>query len=387
MRVFFIISFLLLQLSGSAEVIRVGLYYVSTVRTLEVTNDVGTYVLHLDSTVSDTLTGKFSFVASIDGGKVEAKLDGKKLGEYNKVLLEGITDSSGFKIRSLTHNSKYRYYWGDLEILPGDHKLKPVNILDVEMYLPGVVESESGSSEGIEYYKIQATISRTYALKHLDRHTSEGFQLCDHTHCQVYRKKSMRNPDIPQAVKETNGMVLVDSDINLITAAFYSNCGGQTNNSEDVWSGKLSYLRSVKDPFCKSMPHHTWKKEISKERFLRYVENKMPSYFKEQGTYTDTFRVDYSQRKRRLYYSNPGFSISLRSIREDFGLRSTFFSMEDKGDKILFKGKGFGHGVGLCQEGAMQMAELGYSHLEILKFYYTDIHLIHLDDLDFFRME
>ena len=99
------------------------------------------------------------------------------------------------------------------------------------------------------------------------------------------------------------------------------------------------------------------------------------------------FKVDYDQGKRRLYYSNPGFSVPLTEIRTDFNLRSTFFSISQKEANIVVRGRGFGHGVGLCQEGAMKMADLGYSYLEILKFYYSGIHLIHLDDLDFFKME
>lgn len=387
MRVLLTILLLTIVSCTWAETIRVGLYYVSNVRTAEVRNDIGSYVIQGDSSIIDTVDGEFSAVTYAYGEQVKLKLDGKEVGKFDTVTIHQIAQGSGFRVRSLTHGSKFRPYWGSIEITMGEGQLKLVNIVDLEQYLGGVVESESGAGEGLEYYKIQATISRTYALKHLTRHASEGFQLCDHTHCQVYRKRSRKNPAIPAAVRATRSMVLVDSDISLITASFYSNCGGQTNNSEDVWSGTLPYLRSIKDPFCTKMPHAYWKKEISKDRWLRYVQNKMPAYFKERGSYSDTFRVDYSQKKRRLYYSNPGFSISLRTIREDFKLRSTFFSIQDKGDKIVFRGKGFGHGVGLCQEGAMRMAELGYSYVDILKFYYTDIHIIHLDDLDFFRID
>lgn len=381
------IVLILIGVDGYCEQLRVGLYYVSTVKTVEVSHDQGRYVLTADTTVIDTLEGQFSLVAYTYGDHVKAKLDGKEIGVFDTVRLVGIDVKSGFKIRSLTHGSRNRYYWGDVEISKGSGKLKIVNIVDLEDYLPGVIESESGSDEGLEYYKIQATISRTYAHSHKDRHAAEGFHVCDHTHCQVYRKRSMRNPDIQKAVKETGGMVIVDSDINLITASFYSNCGGQTCNSEDVWSGKLSYLRSIKDPFCKTKPHYHWRKEISKDRWIQYVKNKMPDYFKANGTFDEEFEIDYTQGKRRIYYSNAGFSIQLKDIRADFKLRSTFFSITDEGDKLVFKGRGFGHGVGLCQEGAMCMSDLGYSYLEILKFYYSGIHIIHLEDMDFFRWD
>ena len=378
---------ILIGVDGYCEKLRVGLYYVSTVRAAEVTFDQGTYVLTGDSTIIDTLRSTFSFTTSTHGDQVKAKLNGRDLGYYDTLRLTQLEGKCGFKIRSLTHNSKNRYYWGDLEISMGKGKLKIINVLELEEYLPGVVESESGSKQGIEYYKIQATISRTYAHAHTYRHAGEGFHVCDHTHCQVYRKRSMKNPEIQMAVEESKGMVLVDSEINLITASFFSNCGGQTCNSEDVWSGKLNYLRSIKDPFCKSMPHFYWKREISKEKWVNYVKAKTPGYFKSNNTFNERFTVDYSQGKRRVYYSNAGFSIQLKDIRSDFKLRSTFFTIKEVEGKLVFRGKGFGHGVGLCQEGAMHMSDLGYSYLEILKFYYSGIHLIHLDDLEFFRMD
>jgi stage II sporulation protein D len=388
MRWIIFIAVILIGVEGySQKIIRVGLYYVSTVRTAQVTFDQGVYLLKGDTSILDTLKSEFQLTTSVHGKQVKAKLNGSDLGYFDTIKLVQIGTRAGFKIRSLTHDSKNRPYWGDLEFSIGEGKLKMVNTIELEEYLPGVVESESGSRQGVEYYKIQATISRTYAHSHSLRHLEEGFNVCDHTHCQVYRKKSMRNPDIPKAVKESAGMVLVDSDINLITASFFSNCGGQTCNSEDVWSSRLDYLRSIKDPFCKSMPHHYWKKEISKDKWIQYVKGKMPSYFKNNNTFDENFKIDYRQGKRRIYYSNAGFSIQLKDVRADFKLRSTFFSITEENGKLLFKGKGFGHGVGLCQEGAMKMSNLGYSYLEILKFYYSGIHLIHLDDLEFFRME
>lgn len=370
-----------------AQKMRIGLYSISTVKTVEVNFDQGRYVLTADTITIDTLDAKFSLIAYSKGDEVKLRLDGIDIGSFGAIRLAQLDRDSGFKIRSLTHKSKHRYYWGGLEIAMGEGKLKLVNIVELEDYLPGVVESESGSDQKIGYYKIQSTISRTYARRHIQKHVEEGYNLCDHTHCQVYRKRSMKNPEIKKAVEETKGLVLVDSDINLISALFFSNCGGQTCNSEDVWNTELSYLRSIKDPFCKSMPHYYWKKEIAKDTWIRYMNKKTPDYYKLSDGFDEKFKVDYDQGKRRLYYSNPGFSVPLTEIRTDFNLRSTFFSISQKEANIVVRGRGFGHGVGLCQEGAMKMADLGYSYLEILKFYYSGIHLIHLDDLDFFKME
>jgi stage II sporulation protein D len=72
-------------------------------------------------------------------------------------------------------------------------------------------------------------------------------------------------------------------------------------------------------------------------------------------------------------------------VRNDLQLKSTFFSIESMGDTLVFNGRGFGHGIGMCQEGAMRMTKLGYNYKEVLSFYYRNVHLIDLKDLNFFR--
>ena len=81
--------------------------------------------------------------------------------------------------------------------------------------------------------------------------------------------------------------------------------------------------------------------------------------------------INFKQENRKTFFIHPSFGIPLRDIRAQFGLKSTYFNTEQVGDKILFNGKGFGHGVGLCQEGAMNMIKRGYSHADVLKYYFT----------------
>ena len=81
--------------------------------------------------------------------------------------------------------------------------------------------------------------------------------------------------------------------------------------------------------------------------------------------------VNYDQSLRKTFFLNPTFGIPLRDLRKEFGLKSTYFVTEQVGDKILFKGRGFGHGVGLCQEGAMNMIRKGYDHSDVLKYYFS----------------
>ncbi|MFP5470565.1 MAG: SpoIID/LytB domain-containing protein [Bacteroidia bacterium] len=368
----------------SQQELKISLYHGLSVKHAQINNDLGEYILLKDDQV-DTLVNPFSIKVLKNGYKVSLNLNGEAIGDYKTVSIKRLNYDSGFKIKSLTHSSKERKYWGDLVITSNGKYLNIINQVLLPQYIEGVVESESGSGQSIEYYKIQATISRTYALSHFTRHQSEGFNLCDQVHCQVYHHRSLYNEFIPQAVVETKNMVLVDADINLITAAFHSNCGGQTVNSEDVWTQQLSYLRSVKDPFCTDQSQATWTKEIDKEKFIAYIKTKNAPSLREN--ILDSTSFNFFQDVRKIYYSGDGYRVPLRKMRDDWTFKSTFFSTEEIDGKIIVNGKGFGHGVGLCQEGAMKMAQLGYSFLEILRFYYTDVHLIDLEYINFYRAE
>lgn len=81
--------------------------------------------------------------------------------------------------------------------------------------------------------------------------------------------------------------------------------------------------------------------------------------------------IHFAQDKRKTFFIDPVFGIPLRDLRKKFGLKSTYFYTEQVGDKILFRGKGFGHGIGLCQEGAINMIGKGYSYDEVLKYYFS----------------
>ena len=235
-----------------------------------------------------------------------------------------------------------------------------------------------------EYYKLQAILCRTYALSHLRRHEDEGFQLCDQVHCQAYKNKATF-AQIINLVDETKGLVVVDSDLNLITAAFHSNCGGQTINSEDVWSMRTSYLKSTRDTFCLNQPNACWKKEIPLKDWTNYLLLKHKHSIGDSLIYNDSFLIP--QEGREIFFKDKDLKIPLKTLRNDWQLKSTYFSIDQKKDSIIILGRGYGHGVGLCQEGAMHMAVLNYSYKDILHFYFKDVHLVDLSVLDFFREE
>jgi len=347
----------------------------------------GNYILYSEGKTIADCDASGIFQMTIENDSILLKTFEATIGKFTSITIKSKNANAGFKIKSVVPDSKIRAYDGDLEIkfTTDKQQFLLINTVDLEKYIAGVVESESGLGNEIEYYKIQAILIRTYLLAHLDRHVLEGFQVCDDVHCQAYLNKS-KNSDILKAILQTKGMVIVDADLNLITAAFHSNCGGETVSSEDVWFMPTSYLKSVVDTFCRIQPHARWERKILMEDWKAYLQ------LKHNYLVNDSLKMgiatSFSQRNgREVFFIDKDLKIPLKTIRTDFKLKSTYFSVEEKGDEVILKGKGYGHGVGLCQEGAMRMADLNYTCTQILHFYYKNVDLIDLNALNYFKKE
>jgi stage II sporulation protein D len=242
-----------------------------------------------------------------------------------------------------------------------------INISDIEKYISGVVKAEGGSGKNLEYFKTQAIIARTYMYKYFDKHSSDRYNVCDNTHCQAFNGLTS-DTLLNRAVLETRGLVILDKDSVLIISAFHSNCGGETSSSEEVWLSDQPYLKAVKDPYCLNSRNSTWTKSLSLKEWVSYLRK---SGYQGNTDYPSGF--NFLQESRLTDYKTGSFTISLRTIRSDFDLRSTFFSLYAKGDSVIFDGRGYGHGVGVCQEGAMEMAAKGFNYKQIIDFYYFGV--------------
>lgn len=315
---------------------------------------------------------------------IEVKTFENTIGRFKKVRISSPDAQRAFRIKLVTPERKPRFYQDNLLIETEAGALKCVNEVILDNYISGVVQAESGRRSAPEFYKVQAILARTFALSHLQKHAAEGYGLCDHTHCQVYFGKTTEL-EIMKAVTETRGKVVVDDNLNLIEAAFHSNSGGQTVNSEDVWGSRLSYLRSVNDTFSTKMPNARWERKMAKEDWLAYL--KLKHNYPVQDSNARWLAVNFKQESRKAYLEANNVKVPLKNVRTDLQLKSTFFSIVPQGDTLVFKGRGFGHGVGMCQEGAMRMARLGYKYPEVINFYYQKTQLIDLHKLNFFKEE
>jgi stage II sporulation protein D len=252
----------------------------------------------------------------------------------------------------------------------------------MEKYIAAVIEAEGGNHAESEYYKAQAVLIRTFTIKNLLKHAEEGFNLCDEVHCQAYKGRLTQNPGILSTVKSTEGMVLIDKDSILIMSPFHSNCGGETSLAGLYWQKDLPYLKPVKDPFCVSASNADWKVNIEKEYWIKYIDGikKSDLDFSQQD-------FSFTTPHRTKFVSINGLELNLREIREIYNLKSSFLSIEDTGDEIIFKGKGYGHGIGMCQQGAMEMARVGYTWLDIVNFYFHEIRIADYREMELHRFK
>ena len=369
---------------GLPDIMRIGLFHAEKVQRLSFSVEDGRYGLYLDGRSLGTYAAEEEATISLSkNGKLRVLFaSGKKvIGE--RLSAEKRSRKASFRLQKKHPYQADRIYPGELNVRSKAKRLQCINRVPMSKYLSGVVLAEAGKGHHPEFYKVQAIICRTYALHNLDKFSDRGIHLCDKVACQVYAGMNTAEPLIDSAVRATEGIVIVNDDIELITAAYHSNSGGRTVRSEHAWSKPLSYLRPVADPFSKKGKHYRWQRLFPKKEWLNYLERTY-GYPSDDPWYRE-YASSYCPPDRRVHFAPMGDSIPLEKIRRDLNLNSTYFTIQEQNDSLLFRGKGFGHGVGLSQEGAMQMAELGIPYDEIISFYYQKVHLVKIRALDFFR--
>lgn len=373
-----------IKFSVSDEVLYIKIFSQLKVQSFTFSPEVGIYSVWSNGVeiLNTSTIALVKFTYSNDS--IEVKTFENTIGKFKHLKISSNDENRSFRIKLISPDKKPRFYQDNLILDTESGFLKCINEIELDNYIAGVVQAESGKRSYQEFYKVQAILARTFALSHIQKHATEGFSLCDHTHCQVYFGKSMEF-EILKAVLETKNSVVVDDNLNLIEAAFHSNSGGETANSEDVWGSKLSYLRSVKDSFSVRMPNAKWERKMAKEDWLSYL--KLKHNYPIQDSSALLLAITFKQDSRKQYLEANNIKVPLKNVRTDLQLKSTFFTIIPVGDSLIFKGRGFGHGVGMCQEGAMRMAKLGYKHQEVINFYYQKTQLIDLRKLDFFKDE
>lgn len=295
-------------------------------------------------------------------------------------------------------------YPGELVVRAREQRLTLVNRLDVEEYLTGVVPGEIPDHFAPEAQKALAVAARTYALMTRERHLADDADLCDGPHCQNYVGILPWAPAGKKAVEETRGLLAWHDDTPI--RCFYSaDCGGRTSNNEDVPFDDnprrpLPYLRSVRDrpdnggdDYCAGSGHRNWSRDLTAARLEVLLNLREETRI---GRLVDVrfTRFDAAGRVKRVrltglvrpgpvdgkpFIGPPGLvvrEVDGWQFRRSVGwrtLKSTMARLKrPERDVYRFVGRGFGHGVGLCQIGANGMASAPHhrSFREILAHYY-----------------
>ena len=350
---------------------------------------------------------------------------------YRELTFRG---EGSFTLHGVTIGQKFHWerqesqtFQGILKLVVDEDKIVAINILPVEDYLTSVISSEMKSSCSLEFLKAAAVISRSWlfaqiqrrqervgqpapfftfvkgdgeSIRWYDREDHTIFDVCADDHCQRYQGITRSsNPQVAEAVNATRGQVLM-YDGKICDARFGKCCGGQTNEFKYCWENiEVPYLRSVKDPFCntndkqilrqvlndydlETHDFYEWTEELSQEeihdRITGHLKMEMGAILsmeaveKGPGGHISKLRI-IGQEKTFVV----GKELEIRRMLSTSTLKSSAFTVEAKDvrdgipARFILHGRGWGHGVGLCQIGAAVMGEQGYSYKQILEHYYT----------------
>jgi stage II sporulation protein D len=254
-------------------------------------------------------------------------------------------------------------------------KTTAVNTLPLEKYMTGILAGEMPTSWPAEALKAQAVTARTYALYVMNERNQTGanasFDIKSTVEDQVYSGSPHVNQKVADAVRLTEGEILTFHN-KPVKTRFHSTCGGQTETSIHVW-GENDVSKRTDDPYCKNSPYRNWQVTLSSGELSSALQNNGfdPGYIKSLGVelHNDSGRVAAVL----IGGSKQTISLTGNDFRRCVGfgkIKSTLFTVVQKGNRFVFTGKGFGHGVGMCQWGAKGMAEKGLSYKDILNFYY-----------------
>ncbi len=251
--------------------------------------------------------------------------------------------------------------------------------MSLDDYIERVVATEGSVEDQPEALKALAIAARTYAFKNLKRHEDEGYDFCSTTHCQRFEMSEIR-PAVAEAVNATAGVVLRDAKGQTADSYFGASCGGMSANIKTLWGAANApeYLQGVRDDFCHSEPHSRWVDTIEADRMLKALRSDPRTNVGETIRDISVAKTDGTGRAELVSIAGDqrrtvnGWEFKLivgRALGWNV-LKSSRFTISRSGSAFVFRGSGFGHGLGLCQEGAHVMAQRGFTYRQILAKYF-----------------
>lgn len=335
--------------------------------------------------------GSGKVVVRVSGNAVSASLGGRGQQDARpmqaaRILLRPAPDGV-LAVRPLVALRRGKPAWLPSRRIPGSLALSAsrgsllmVAAITLDAYAEAVALAELGPDWPAEAVAAQAIVARTYALRHPARHASDGADLCDLAHCQVFKGKLPASLEVRRALSATAGQVL-ESGGQPVEALYHAVCGGRRLANEEVFGGKpLPYLRGGPDSWCARTPLAVpWRSALTRDQLTRAfsadpdldvgpVQSVTLASRTPSGAAADLVvegekgsRTVPAYRAWRDLGTTLGWN-RVKSVR--FGV------VREPGGRVVFVGRGVGHGVGMCQWGARRLAERGYSAARILAAYY-----------------
>lgn len=367
--------------------IDIGLYDSSIRAYFSADRDYSVFALDANGKIDETLMKKGKEVQTLIrfGAKTNERLivaAEPDLASSSKPLLLSCADIEPesdciWTVKENKFDNQAKKYRGSILIKANVKDFTIINRLYIEDYLKGVVASEMPASWHKEALKAQSVAARTYTVSKLNRRARLGYDLKPTVEDQVYLGVNNEHPSTNEAVKDTEGLILVDKQNRPVQAYFFSRAGFATGSAADIWGTEHhEYLR----PQFISDDTSPWQMKLtltdlnSKLNDLRFSAIKALSIIN---------RTPEGRAKDILISGNKSgglkhLKLTGEELRHKLGLRSTFFTTEILNNNISFNGVGFGHGIGMSQHGAKKLAEEGKNFKQILDLFYEGSSLMKL---------
>jgi len=299
------------------------------------------------------------------------------------VEIDGVRTAAGFRLQSerpMRFNG--REYAATLEVVRNGDGLALINELPLEDYVVGVLRAEAGEKWPLEALRAQAIVARTYAAYHRTIAGARPYHIVASTAHQQYAGRVAAASPIWGAVRETSGQVLLWEG-ELFPAFYHTESGGYTEDPRMVFAARnMPALKPVRCEFSAGSPHYFWALDLKLSELADVLRKNDVGV----GSVTAIEVTERTPSLRAAVVTVHGTRGSARLRGNDFRrmlgydtFKSTLFAVAVDGQAAHFSGRGYGHGVGMCQWGAKGMAEQGYTAKQILEFYYPGTVLSNLD--------
>jgi len=269
-----------------------------------------------------------------------------------------------------------RRYLGSIEVRPQVRGVAVINHVPTETYLEGVLNAEISTDWHIEVVKAQSVISRTFALHKRSARSRQDWHLSSGQYDQVYLGMNIADARGRLAIQSTRGVV-VAFEGKLAQTFYHSNCGGTTEDPAHVWRVSLPYLRSIPIPYGQSDPRFHWEAALADGEIVTILRQAGVKI----GRVEEIQIIQRTPSERVSQLSFMGDQVAILSgydFRRLAGykrVQSLLFDLVRVPGGFYLKGRGNGHGVGLSQWAAKEMAERGYTYADILHYFYQDVEL------------